>query len=127
MTTTDLYAAAQATLTDLSRPQPGDPFAGQRAVLGPALRVPRVRRERFLRWHFTETFRGGASFYVNAWMWATNGAYQRVLVALADSLCEDILEYDRTMHVLVQEQRERVGHSAAQASSTSKRGMTCSE
>lgn len=89
------YEAAQETLDDMARMEPGDPFAGHRAVLRGAVRVAPPLRKAALHARLSEALRG--AYYVNGILWDAYPGYRAALINLADALCADIVHSDDVM------------------------------
>ena len=83
------------TLNDMGRSEYGDPYAGHRAILGPALRVKGRARSRALRELFGDLL--SSTWYEHARLWNESGEYRRVIVEVAEHLCDDIEHSDRAM------------------------------
>lgn len=89
------YEAAQETLDDMARMEPGDPFAGHRAVLRGAVRVPPPLRKAAIHARLSEALRG--IYYTNGILWDVYPGYRAALINLADALCDDIVHCDAAM------------------------------
>jgi hypothetical protein len=100
MRSREIYRAAQETLNDMGRMEYGDPYAGHRLILGPALKVRGRGRARALRDLFGSML--SSTWYANARLWQESGEYRRVLVELASSLCDDIEHRDRIMRIMAE-------------------------
>jgi hypothetical protein len=99
------YDAAQETLNDMARIEPGDPFAGHRAVLKGAVRVPQPLRKAAIHARLSEALR--AAYYANGVLWDVYPGYRAALVNLADALCEDIVRCDEVMEWAAREMAAR--------------------
>ncbi len=99
------YEAAQETLDDMARVEPGDPFAGHRAVFKGAVRVAPALRKAAIHARLSEALR--SAYYVNGILWDVYPGYRAALINLADALCEDIARDDELMAWAAQEMAEK--------------------
>jgi hypothetical protein len=99
------HQAARETLDDMARMEPGDPFAGHRAALKGAVRVPPPLRKAAIHARLSEALR--ATYYANGVLWDVYPGYKAALINLADALCEDIVHYDEVMECAAREMAAR--------------------
>ena len=109
----DCHEAALETLNDMARAEPGDPYAGHRVILGPALRMPAGRRKEVVRRVFSDLL--ALTYYAQGSAWNHVPEYRRVLVNLALDLCEEIEQHDRDMREMSKRQVKRVRETALDA------------